>query len=102
MASGNWCSTKYIMLFWPISSEARAVLAEPGPMSKTVQADITETAVSLLTPRPTRIGKMDATSNRPSPVALGVQIKSIWPMGMTIEAARYGNLRKNDSGCMET
>ena len=75
------------MLLVPANSAARAVLAEPGPISKMVHADITDTAVSRLTPNPTKIGKMEATNNNPKPVALGVQMNNICPIGITTEAA---------------
>jgi len=78
------------MLDFPINSDARAVLAEEGPMSKTVQAVITETADVLLTPKLTRTGKMEATKRSPKPVADGVVINKSWPTGITSDAKRYG------------
>ena len=82
----------------PANSEARAVFAEPGPISKIVQAEMMLTAVSLLTPRFTRIGKILATSNSHKPAALGVQTKSIWPMGNISMAAISGKRLKSISG----
>ena len=66
---------KYWTFDLPINSEARAVFADAGPMSNTVQAVITDTAEVLLTPKLTKTGKMEATKSSPKPVADGVVIK---------------------------
>ena len=49
---------------------------DAGPIPNAVQAVITETAESLLTPRFIKIGKTEAINNSPSPAAEGIQIKS--------------------------
>ena len=53
---GIWNFRKYSTGLRFTSDEAAAVLAEPGPWSKSVAAEITVRAVILLTPRLIRIG----------------------------------------------
>ena len=53
---GIWNLRKYSTGLSPTSDEAAAVLAEPGPWSKSVAAEMTVSAVILLTPRLIKMG----------------------------------------------
>ena len=84
----NWSSMKYFILDFSINSAARRVLAEAGPMSKTVVDTMTETADTRLTPSWISTGKTEAISNSPKPVAEGMGMDKKCPIGMTSDAAR--------------
>ena len=69
--SGNYMGYQWFDLY-----PNGVYIADAGPIPNAVQAVITETAESLLTPRFIKIGKTEAINNSPSPAAEGIQIKS--------------------------
>ena len=98
MTKGICDSMKYEITGWDVISEARAVMAEAGPIPNAVQAVITDAADILETPSFIRIGNTDAINNKPKPAADGIQINKSWPIGITITASNWGFFLNKDNG----